>query len=240
MPAFSAFAVRCLFFVSLLSLAGCRQRGAGTAGQALPGETAPEAVETTPAPFVPVFSAEAIPPEVEARMRGKTYPDGATIGLTELRYLRLSYVDFDGMPRTGEMVCNAAIADDLLEIFRALYEAEYPICRICLVDDFGGSDDESMKADNTSCFNFRTVAGTTRLSRHALGMAVDVNPLENPYINRSGVVMPAEGQPYVDRSRDFPHKIDRDDLCCRLFLEHGFSWGGNWLFSKDYQHFEKR
>ena len=82
--------------------------------------------------------------------------------------------------------------------------------------------------------------GSKSLSRHAFGMAVDVNPLENPYINRSGVVMPAEGQPYVDRSRDFPHKITRDDLCCRLFLEHGFTWGGSWSDRKDYQHFEKR
>ncbi|NLZ19179.1 MAG: M15 family metallopeptidase [Bacteroidales bacterium] len=241
MSAVSAVAVRCLFFVSLLSLAGCRQRGAGTAGLALPGATASEVdVEVAEAPFEPVFSAEAIPPEVEARMRGKTYPEGASTSLSELRYLRLSYVDFDGLPRTGEMVCNAAIADDLLEIFQALYEAKYPICSIRLVDDFGGSDDESMRADNTSCFNFRTVPGTNRLSRHALGMAVDVNPLENPYINRRGMVMPAEGQPYVDRSQDFPHKIDRDDLCFRLFLEHGFSWGGNWPAGKDYQHFEKR
>ena len=229
---FLAIAILCL-------LAACRQRGSQAPETALI-DSPVEVAETDPAPFVPEFSASVIPPEIEARMRGKSYPDGATIALSELRYLRLSYVDFDGESQTGEMVCNAAIADDLLAIFQALYEEEYPICSILLVDDFGGSDDESMKADNTSCFNFRTVPGSKSLSRHAFGMAVDVNPLENPYINRSGVVMPAEGQPYVDRSRDFPHKIDRDDLCCRLFLEHGFTWGGNWTDRKDYQHFEKR
>ena len=235
------FSIRLLPFLLIAALLGCpacRQRGSAAA-RTLP-ETAEIAAEAAPAPFQPVFTSEAVPPEVEARMRGKSYPEGAAIALSELRYLRLSYVDFDGEPQTGELVCNAAIAQDLLEIFQALYEAEYPICSIRLVDDFGGSDDESMKADNTSCFNFRTVPGSKSLSRHAFGMAVDVNPLENPYINRSGVVMPAEGQPYVDRSRDFPHKITRDDLCCRLFLEHGFTWGGSWSDRKDYQHFEKR
>ena len=191
------------------------------------------------APFVPVFTAEPIPPAVEARMRGNSYPEGATISLDELRYLRLSYIDFDGEPQTGEMVCNAAIAQELLEIFRELYEQEYPIRSIRLVDDFGGSDDASMSADNTSCFNFRKVPGQTNLSRHAYGMAVDVNPLENPYIRRNGQVLPPEGQPYVDRSRDFPHKIDRNDACYLLFRAHGFIWGGGWANSKDYQHFQK-
>lgn len=237
-----AFFFRMLPFLamtSLILLTACRQRGSQAPAAALL-DTTTDVAEPAPEAFVPEFSAAAIPPEVEARMRGKSYPEGATIALSELRYLRLSYVDFDGEHRTGEMVCNAAIADDLLEIFQVLYEEEYPIRSILLVDEFGGSDDESMKADNTSCFNFRTVPGSKSLSRHAFGMAVDVNPLENPYINRSGVIMPAEGEPYVDRTRDFPHKITRDDLCCRLFVEHGFTWGGNWTDRKDYQHFEKR
>jgi len=239
MRTFSFRLISVLAIAVLCMLTACRQRGSRAPEAALFDAPA-EVAETAPAPFVPVFSAAAIPPEVEERMRGKSYPEGATIALSELCYLRLSYVDFDGEPQTGEMVCNAAIADDLLEIFQALYEAKYPICSILLVDDFGGSDDESMKADNTSCFNYRTVPLSKSLSRHAFGMAVDVNPLENPYINRSGIVMPAEGEPYVDRSRDFPHKITRDDLCCRLFLEHGFTWGGSWSDRKDYQHFEKR
>lgn len=189
--------------------------------------------------FRPVFTAEPVPPQVEARMRGSSYPDGATISLDELRYLRLSYYDFNGVPQTGEMVCNKAIAQDLLEIFEALFEAKYPIRSIRLVDDFGASDDASMLADNTSCFNYRVVPGQGNLSRHALGMAVDVNPFENPYIDRQGVIRPPEAARYADRSRDFPHKIDRQDLCCRLFIAHGFNWGGGWMHSKDYQHFQK-
>ena len=198
-----------------------------------------EAVPEIISHFVPAFLCDSIPPEVEVRMRGSSYPEGATVALDELRYLRIAYYDFYGKPQMGEMVCNVAIAQDLLEIFQALYEERYPIHSIRLVDDFDGSDDESMRADNTSCFNFRTVPGQKKLSRHALGMAVDVNPLENPYIDRRGVVHPAEGAVYVDRTKNFPHKIARDDLCCRLFLEHGFRWGGAWLHSKDYQHFEK-
>lgn len=189
--------------------------------------------------FVPVFTAEPVPPQVEARMRGRSLPDGASIALSELRYLRLSYYDFSGEPQVGEMVCNVAIAQDLLEIFEALYEARYPICSIRLVDDFDASDDISMSVDNTSCFNYRTVPGQRNLSRHATGMAVDVNPLENPYINRSGVVRPSGAEVYLDRSADFPHKIDRSDLCYRLFVAHGFTWGGAWAHSKDYQHFQK-
>ena len=192
-------------------------------------------------PFQPVFTAEPIPPQVEARMRGNSYPAGGApeISLSDLRYLRLSYYDFSGEPQVGEMVCNAAIAQDLLEIFEALFEARYQIRSIRLVDDFGGSDDLSMLADNSSCFNYRVVAGQRNLSRHAYGMAVDINPFENPYIRPNGEILPPEAAKYVDRSKDFPHKIDRDDLCCRLFLEHGFTWGGGWSNRKDYQHFQK-
>ncbi len=171
-------------------------------------------------------------------MQGRSYPDGARIPLSELRYLRLSYIDFSGNPQTGEMVCNQAIAQDLIEIFQALYQARYPICSIRLMDDFNGDDEASMQADNTSCFNYRTIAGMRRLSRHSLGMAVDINPRENPYVRRSGV-RPAGSEPFADRSRDFAHKIDRNDLCYQLFREHGFTWGGAWASVKDYQHFEK-
>ena len=192
----------------------------------------------TPSSFQPVFTSEPIPEPVAARMRGVSYPHDASISLDDLRYLRLSYVDFDGNGQTGEMVCNKEIADDLVAIFRKLYEARYPIRSIRLIDDFGGSDEESMKADNTSCFNFRRKTGMRSLSKHALGLAVDINPLENPYV-RGTSVHPAGASDYADRSRDFAHKIDRDDLCWKLFREHGFSWGGAWRSVRDYQHFEK-
>ena len=171
-------------------------------------------------------------------MRGVSLPENADIQLADLRYLKLSYVDFEGKEQIGEMVCNKAIAEDLLEIFRSLYEARYPIRSIRLIDDFGGDDEASMAADNSSCFNYRKISGMRRLSAHALGMAVDINPFENPYVRTSGV-KPAGAAAYADRSQDFAHKIDKNDLCYKLFREHGFAWGGAWRSVKDYQHFEK-
>ena len=216
-----------------LALAGCR------GGRPAPsGATAGEMPSAAGTVFTPVFSAEPVPPAVEARMRGCSYPEDADIPLSELRYLRLSYMDFNGVPRIGEMICNQVIAQDLLEIFEALYAARYPICSIRLMDDFDGDDEASMAADNTSCFNYRPIAGMRRLSRHSLGLAVDINPRENPYVRRTGV-RPAGSEEYADRSRPRPHQIDRNDLCYKLFREHGFSWGGAWASVKDYQHFEK-
>ena len=216
-----------LFLLLLLSGCQCRQ-GSAPAVSSAEEETKAE----------PVFAAEPIPAAVEARMRGVSYPDDAEIPLSDLRYLRLTYVDFDGKEQVGEMVCNKAVADDLVAIFRALYEARYPIRSIRLIDDFGGDDEASMAADNTSCFNFRRKTGMRELSKHALGLAVDVNPFENPYV-RPTRVRPAGADAYADRTKDFPHKIDKNDLCYRLFREHGFSWGGAWRSVRDYQHFEK-
>ena len=216
----------------LFLLAGCQCRQ----GSPAPMENGVgEAVDSV---FVPVFEASPIPPEVEARMRGVSYPENAEIKLDDLRYLKLSYVDFDGCPQVGEMVCNKAVAEDLVGIFRALYEARYPIRSIRLIDDFGGDDDASMRADNTSCFNYRKKVGVRELSKHALGLAVDVNPFENPYV-RPSRVRPAEAKAFADRTKDFPHKIDKNDLCYKLFRAHGFSWGGTWRSVQDYQHFEK-
>ena len=188
--------------------------------------------------MAPVFTAEPIPASVETRMRGVSYPEDAEVKLSDLRYLRLSYVDFDGQEQVGELVCNKAIADDLVAIFRDLYEARYPIRSIRLIDDFGGDDEASMAADNTSCFNYRKKTGMRELSKHALGLAIDINPLENPYV-RPSRVRPAGAAAYADRTKDFPHKIDKNDLCYRLFRARGFSWGGSWRSVQDYQHFEK-
>ena len=123
-----------------------------------------------------------------------------------------------------------------------LYQASYPIERIRLIDEYGGDDTLSMEANNTSCFNYRVVDGTSSLSRHAYGLAVDINPLYNPYVtypNGKRRVSPAASEIYADRSLDFPAKIDKNDLCYQLFTEHGFTWGGNWKTMKDYQHFQK-
>ena len=184
------------------------------------------------------FTSEPIPQSVLERMKGNSLPDKALIHVGELRYLTIPYYDFNGLIQTGEMVCNQAIAHDLLLVFSELFQIKYPIHSIKLVDDFDGSDDASMEANNTSCFNYRLVPGTRKLSRHAKGRAIDINPLQNPWISGKKVY-PATAGEYVDRTKDFPHKIDHNDACYHIMKAHGFQWGGDWAGSKDYQHFYK-
>ena len=221
--------------LALSILAGCKGRRAAQVEETAVEEVVEEVAEPI---FEAVFEVVPIPPEVEAQMRGVSYPEDAEIKLDDLRYLKLSYIDFDGNPQVGEMVCNKAIAGDLVTIFRELYQAQYPIRSIRLIDDFDGDDEASMRADNTSCFNYRKKAGMRELSKHALGLAVDINPFENPYV-RPSRILPAEAADFADRTKDFPHKIDKEDLCYKLFRAHGFSWGGTWRSVRDYQHFEK-
>ena len=150
----------------------------------------------------------------------------------------------DGKTQLGELICHASIAQDLLDIFRELYLNEYKIERITLVDDYDADDEKSMAANNTSCFNYRPIAGSTKLSKHSQGLAIDVNPLYNPCLNtRTGKVQPSAGRTYANRRSGSKQTkvplIDKSDLCYILFIQHGFRWGGNWNTTKDYQHFEK-
>lgn len=180
--------------------------------------------------------------ELFARIKGKSYKDDCTIPVSDLRYLHVLHVGFDGQTYEGEIICNKSIAEDLLEIFEALYEAEYPIEKIKLVDEYNAEDEASMADNNSSCFNFRFISHTTKVSNHGAGLAIDINPLYNPYVKTVDGALsiePANGAPYVDRSADFPYKIDETDLAYQLFTAHGFTWGGAWTSSKDYQHFEK-
>lgn len=185
-----------------------------------------------------LFVSQPVPDAIKTKMQGKSMSDNATIGFDELRYLTVFHYDYEGNIKKGELVCNKAIANDLLFIFRALFSKAYPINSIRLVDDFDASDEASMQANNTSCFNYRTVARSKTLSKHAFGMAVDINPFENPYVKGS-FVQPSTAGVYVDRNKDFPHKIDEEDFCKEVFESFGFRWGGHWRSVKDYQHFEK-
>ncbi len=188
------------------------------------------------------FSSEEINEVIFSRINSLSYKDNCTVPLDELRYLRVLHYNAQGKIAHGEIICNKKISDDLLYIFKALFDAEYRIESIRLVDEYGADDSLSMINNNTSSFNFRYVAATTHLSKHSLGMAIDINPLYNPYVKGSGeelIVEPIQSKEYVDRSGDFPYKIDTSDLCYKLFKERGFVWGGDWRTLKDYQHFEK-
>lgn len=190
------------------------------------------------------FKAYPINDAIFARMQGKSFKQNCTMPRTSLRYLRVLHRNTEGKTQLGEIVCNQSIANDLLDIFRKLYEAGYKIERITLIDDYNADDETSMRANNTSCFNFRVVSGTTKLSKHSQGLAIDINPLYNPYIHlNNGKVEPATGKPYAYNRANLRNVkvpiIDTKDLCYRLFIQHGFRWGGAWKTVKDYQHFEK-
>lgn len=190
------------------------------------------------------FKAYPINDAIFARMQGKSFKQNCTMPRASLRYLRVLHRNTEGKTQLGEIVCNQSIANDLLDIFRKLYEAGYKIERITLIDDYNADDETSMRANNTSCFNFRVVSGTTKLSKHSQGLAIDINPLYNPYIHlNNGKVEPANGKPYATNrtaNRKVPVPfINTSDLCYRLFIQHGFRWGGAWRTVKDYQHFEK-
>ncbi|MCH5263905.1 MAG: M15 family metallopeptidase [Lachnospiraceae bacterium] len=191
------------------------------------------------------FYYEPLSENIKERITGISYPEtGCTVPYEDLRYVGLLYVDFDGATQAGELICNKAIAQDMVEIFYELYRNDYRIERVRLVDEYDGDDTLSMLDNNTSCFNYRVVDGTTTLSKHALGCAIDINPFYNPYIvyNKNGsgetYISPKGSEIYADRSQNFPYKIDENDLCYKLFTAHGFTWGGNWNSTKDYQHFQ--
>ena len=189
------------------------------------------------------FSINAIPDSIFALMRGRSYKSDCTIARSSLRYILCLHRDDGGRAIVGEMVVNKAIADDVLHIFRELFEGGYPIERMRLIDYWDADDERAMTANNSSSFNFRFISHTNKVSKHGMGMAIDINPLYNPYTktlrNGTSIVEPAAGKAYLDRRRQFRYKITRGDLCHRLFRKYGFRWGGDWKTMKDYQHFEK-
>lgn len=190
-----------------------------------------------------IFSAVPVPDAVFKAMQGNSFQENPWIVREDLRYLQVGHCGFDGMDHQGELVVHKVIAEEILEIFRALFLHRYPIEKMRLMDVYNGDDNRSMEDNNTSGFNYRLIAGTTRLSKHGLGMAVDVNPKYNPYIRPDGkggiVVEPKGSELYTRRDGDFPYMIKEGDLCLELFRKHGYTWGGDWTKVKDYQHFQK-
>lgn len=187
------------------------------------------------------FSVTTIDDTTFARMKGKTYKDNCTVPLSELRHVKVLYKNKAKQTLKGEIVCNKHIADDVAEIFYELYKANYPIERIRLMDDYNADDETAMRDNNTSSFNFRFISHSTKVSKHGLGLAVDLNTLYNPFVltvDGKLHVEPETALKYVDRSKNFDYKIDENDLAYKLFIQHGFEWGGHWKTRKDYQHFE--
>ena len=181
--------------------------------------------------------------ELKARITGMSYPaegEPCRVSYDDLRYVRILYIDFDGVEQEGELMVHRKVAGDVIDIFYKLYKKQYPLASVKLVDDFGqpGDDGNSMRANNTSAFCYRQVTGTAHLSWHSFGAAIDINPLQNPYMNK-GRVSPEEAREYLDRKDKRPHMIDHSDYCYKVFIAHGWKWGGDWNGDKDYQHFYK-
>ena len=188
--------------------------------------------------FTPVFTSEALPAYIIDFIYGRTFRSYAPFELCFLTYLNISFVDFEGNDQTGNMIVAAEIGEEVLEIFQEIYESGFPIYSIKLMDYFDGVDYYSLAANNSSAFNFRYIAGTNRLSRHAFGMAIDINPIQNPYI-RGETIKPSAGEVYIDRSYIRPGMISPGDAVYTAFTSRGWTWGGNWTTPRDYHHFER-
>lgn len=182
--------------------------------------------------------SEPIAGHVRERMVGNSWHRGCPVGLDDLRLLRVTYWGFDDRPHNGRLVVNAHYDDEIVAVMKRLYKLRYPIRRMQLIDQYGADDNRSMSADNTSAFNCRFVAGTTRWSLHAYGFAIDINPIENPYVSGSHV-SPPEGRPFADRSRHARGMIHADDEVFEAFAKKaGWEWLGDGPQSiRDYQHF---
>lgn len=247
------------------ALAGCGRAGnaAGPIGtpqaaSALPSPTltvTPPAATPTSGPATPTSPAAGPAPStgasaggpgfgwkvgrVTAAQLGASWHQGCPVGPSSLRSVRLTYWDLAGRRRTGELILHAGVVADTRAVFATLYRLRFPIRSIRPVSEFGADDDASMAADNTSAFNCRlaVAAGPPAWSRHAYGRAIDINPVENPYLF-AGRVLPPAGKRYADRSRPRPGMIRRGDAVYRAFRSAGYRWGGSFR-NPDYQHFDR-
>ncbi|MGD0272264.1 MAG: M15 family metallopeptidase [Gaiellaceae bacterium] len=176
-------------------------------------------------------------PELRAQMTGVSWHRGCPVPLSGLRLLTLSYRGFDGRSHTGRLVVKRFVAAQVVTAFRKLYNGGFPIRRMQLVDAYGGSDFRSIEADNTSAFNCRNATGSSHWSNHAYGLAIDVNPIENPYVTASGSVAHKASRPYLNRSRIRPGMAYQGGVLVNAFHSIGWGWGGYWSGDRDYQHF---
>ena len=183
-------------------------------------------------------SIEVIGSALKAQMIASgSWKSGDPVSLSQLRLIHVSYWGFDSKPHTGSLVVNAQWAAKLCTVFRKLYDARFPIRSMNLIDKYGASDRRSMNADNTSAYNGRWRGGTTNVwSMHAYGLAVDINTIENPWVYSSGV-SPEAGRAYTNRSLKTKGMIHAGDVVVQAFASIGWTWGGSWSTSKDYQHF---
>jgi len=233
--------LRVLAIISFLLVACDGQPAAAPATESRtpgPAAHASHALVTPGAARAAVYQARmsAIPAAMRRQMIGASWHPGCPLGLGQMRLLTLSYWGFDHAAHQGQLIVNESAARALIRAFRLLFAVRYPIRQMRVIDVFGGSDERSMRADNTSAFNCRRVRGTSSWSEHAFGLAVDINPFENPEV-LNGAIDPPAAAAWADRSRHSPAVIRHGDAVWRAFISVGWKWGGDWTSPKDYQHF---
>jgi hypothetical protein len=198
---------------------------------------APEAVRTL-APSRPAPQPAAVS-TVTAADLGPTWRPGCPVSPADLRAVDLDVLGFDGLTHRGRLVVHRDITAEVIDVFAELYRLRFPIERMRTPDHYPGGEDElSMRDDNTSAYNCRGIPGSTAWSEHAFGRAVDINPLRNPAVHRSGLIEPATAGPWLDRSRTDPGMLHDGDPAVAAFTARGWTWGGRWRSPTDYQHFE--
>lgn len=187
-------------------------------------------------------SIHTISPTLKNKMiKNGSWHRGCPVPISQLRYLKIKYHDFGNRDKVGEMIVHRSVATEVTQIFKELYRNGYPIRKMRLVSQYNASDFQSIEADNTSAFNCRAVTGGKKWSNHSYGKAIDINPIENPYISRSGHISHKRSLKY--RKRDHSNSratILKSDIIVKLFKSKGWRWGGDWHSIKDYQHFDKR
>ncbi len=185
-----------------------------------------------------VFNTSQIPKEIISKMQGNSMPQNAKINYNDLTYVTVNYYNFKDEIKKGELIVNKKLGQEVLEIFKELYDKHYQIEKIRLIDEYGANDVKSMEDNNTSAFCYRMIEGTNHLSNHAKGCAIDINPLQNPQVI-NGAAYPKISQEYVDRTKLKKGMIKSNDICYMAFIKRGWTWGGTWK-NPDYQHFEKQ
>lgn len=190
-------------------------------------------------------SISTITPQIKKRMiEGNSWRKGCPVSLKDLRYLRVKHIDFRDKEMMGEIVVHKEIAAEVTKIFENLYEMAYPVKKMKLVSDYMGDDWQSIEADNTSAFNCRNATGSKQWSKHSYGKAIDINPIENPYISRKGHISHKASLDYRQRTHKNLNSADKavllkNDQAVQLFKKYGWEWGGDWPGVKDYQHFAR-
>jgi hypothetical protein len=185
-----------------------------------------------------------LPAALAAEMRGTTWKPGCPVALEDLRLMAVSYWGFDARPHVGPLVVNASAADDLVWVFRRLFEHRFPIHNFKLAREFHpNQENHDTPGDPTAAFNCRPVVtptgpSATTFSQHAYGLAVDINPIENPFV-LDGYVRNRYSRPYRDRSKETPGMIHNGDIVVRSFAAIGWGWGGHWSSGQDYMHFSQ-